>query len=112
VALGIPALAVLEEVALNAPEIANKAAELVGGDRAEQHGDMESNFRFIAALWNAWLLDRIMPGRELTPEDIGQMMSLLKKARTKSGSKNPDDYVDDCGYVSCTGQIALKTFRR
>jgi hypothetical protein len=29
---------------MNAPEIANKAAELVGGDRAESHGDMHQHF--------------------------------------------------------------------
>jgi hypothetical protein len=102
----------LEKVPLNAPEIATKAAELVGGDRAQQHGDMAENFRQIAALWNAWLIDRIQPGCEITAEDVGQMMSLLKKARTKSGSRNPDDYVDDCGYVACAGQIALKQYRR
>jgi hypothetical protein len=34
------------------------------------------------------------------------MMTLLKVARTKIGSHNPDDYVDGAGYMAIAGEIA------
>lgn len=91
---------------MKASDIAAKAADLVGGDRARTHGDKMDNHRRIATLWNAWLLIRRNPGSELTAFDVAQMMSLLKKARTQSGSYNPDDFVDDAGYASVAGEIA------
>jgi hypothetical protein len=93
---------------MNAPEIATKAAELVGGDRAESHGDMHQHFAHVAALWSAYLkLDR-----PLTVADVPHMMALLKIARTKSGSLNVDDWIDGAGYLACAGEVSTKEYRR
>ena len=91
---------------MKAHEIAAKAADLVGGDRARQHGGKTENHRNIAAMWNAYLGWRLVEGGLLTPRDVALMMALLKIARTKAGSHNPDDYVDLCGYGAIAGQIA------
>lgn len=91
---------------MNAHDIAAKAAELVGGERAAQHGPKLDNFTRIAHMWNAWLITRRNPGAELTAHDVGVMMALMKAARTQSGGHNPDDYVDGAGYFACAGEIA------
>jgi len=91
---------------MNAHDTLLKAAELVSGDRARQHGDKLDNHTKIATLWNAWLLVRRNPASELTAFDVAQMMSLLKKARTQSGGYNPDDLIDDAGYTGVAAEIA------
>lgn len=91
---------------MNAHDTLSKAAELVGGDRARQHGDKLENMTKIATLWNAWLLIRRNPASELTAFDVAQMMALMKKARTQSGSYNPDDLIDDAGYTGVAAEIA------
>lgn len=92
---------------MKATDLLQQAAHLVGGERDRQHGEKHDNFRRIAILWNAWLEARwgvnLVTGLDAT--DVAQMMSLLKKARTLSGSHNPDDYVDDAGYTACAGEI-------
>ncbi len=84
----------------DAAGILRKAASLVSGDRAKQHGGKLENHANIAALWGAYLGVRILP------EQVALMMVLLKVARTKSGSKNLDDYVDMAGYSGIAGELA------
>lgn len=92
---------------MNAQEIAAKAAELTGGDRARQHGaDKTANHQNIADLWNAFLRGRMILGALLSSQDVALMMALLKIARTKMGTHNVDDYVDGAGYMAVAGEIA------
>jgi hypothetical protein len=93
---------------MNAPEIANKAAELVGGDRAESHGDMHQHFAHVAAMWSAYLKLE----QPLGAADVPHMMALLKIARTKSGSINVDDWIDGAGYLACAGEVSTREYRR
>lgn len=88
----------------SANDILLAARTLVTGSRDRQHGAKKDNFDRIAALWNAWLGIRKDPSQPLSAHDVGQMMSLLKKARTQSGDFNVDDYVDDAGYTGCAGE--------
>jgi hypothetical protein len=44
----------------------------------------------------------------MLPEDVANLMSLLKIARTQAGNFNLDDYVDACGYLAISGEIANK----
>lgn len=97
---------------MKAEEIASKAAELVGGNRAEEHGDKAKNFAAIARLWDAYLKSRRNPESSLEASDIGHMMALLKIARTQSGQFNPDDFIDGAGYLACAGEIAGQEYRR
>lgn len=89
-----------------AVEIAQKAADLIGGDRAEQHGDKSKTFANIAVLWNAYLGVRSSSEAPISAVDVGHMMALLKIARAQSGALNPDDWVDAAGYISCAGELA------
>jgi hypothetical protein len=87
-----------------ATAILTKAAELVGGDRAKQHGPKVKNHQNIADHWNAYLGDRLKT--PITALDVALMMLELKIARTKAGAYNPDDYNDMAGYSGCAGEIA------
>jgi hypothetical protein len=104
VALGFPEHALLEEDPLNAVDLIEKAGNLVGGDRAKQHGDKHRNFATIASLWSAYLQSK--NGAPITATDVGYMMALLKIARAQSGAINDDDAIDAIGYIACAGEIA------
>ena len=92
---------------MNASEIAQKAAELVAGDRESQHGDKVTNHQCIADVWNGYLKSRRTAGKseELSAEDVANLMECLKIARRQTGIYNPDDYVDGAGYAACAGEI-------
>lgn len=87
-----------------ATDLIKKAGELVGGDRAQTHGDKHRNFATIAAYWNVHIAAK--NGLPLDASDVGHMMALLKIARTQSGSLNDDDAIDAIGYIACAGEIA------
>jgi hypothetical protein len=95
---------------MNAVDLIEKAGGLVGGDRAEQHGDKHRNFANIASLWNAYLQPK--NGALINATDVGMMMALLKIARTQSGGFNLDDYIDSIGYLACAGDIASAEYKR
>jgi hypothetical protein len=84
-------------------DIIETANQLVGGDRAKQHGDKRRNFQTIANMWSAYLGDQL--AKPLTPEQIAWLMVLLKVARTKSGSKNVDNAIDAVGYSGIAGEL-------
>lgn len=97
---------------MNAGEIAGRAAELVGGDRAKTHGDKTQNHNNIAAVWNGIL----MAAGKATPvplnaHDVANLMEGLKIARRYAGSFNADDYVDGAGYAAVAGEIAAEQDR-
>jgi hypothetical protein len=80
------------------------AKEYVTKDRAADHGDMQDNFQRIADYWNTHL------GliSYIKDTDVAVMMSLLKVARIHSNTKNPDNWIDACGYMLCGGELASK----
>lgn len=97
---------------MNAVDLIEKAGGLVGGDRAELHGDKFKTFANIATLWNAYLAIRPNPEAPISAVDVGWMMADLKKARAQGGLVNVDDWIDAIGYVACAGEIATRETRR
>lgn len=95
---------------MEAVEILNTAANLVGGDRAKTHGDKVGNHTKIANLWNAYISNKypaLALPHPFDATDVAQMMILLKIARTQSGgTHNPDNYVDAAGYAGVAGECA------
>jgi hypothetical protein len=79
-------------------KVLETAKQYVTKDRAADHGKMEDNFRTIARYWSLHL------GVDITPGDVGVMMSLLKIARIKSNVKHEDNYIDGCGYLACAAE--------
>ena len=85
---------------LSAVEILETAASLVGGDRAETHGDMRAVHRDAARMWSLYI------GRPIDARDVAVMMALLKIVRQKHGRFNLDDYIDGAGYLAIAGALA------
>lgn len=84
---------------MNRADILNTAKEYVTKDRADTHGDAESNFGLIAAYWSAHL------NRNISAHDVAVMMALFKLARMKSNPAHVDSAVDAAGYSALAGEI-------
>ena len=80
-------------------EILEAAKRCVCGDREQDYGSPESNFKRIANLWSAYLKHSIRP------KDVAAMLALLKIARIASGHAKEDNWVDLAGYAACGGEI-------
>ncbi len=90
-------------------DILAEATEVVGG-RGKSYGAPEDNFRRIARLWNAHLLNRYGPNDNVVPtldeQDVSIMMALMKLARLANDPNNHDSWVDVAGYAACGGELA------
>lgn len=89
-------------VTINPPSragVLERAKACVCGQREQDYGSPEDNFRLIASLWAAYT------GHEYSPVDVAMMMGLLKIARIKSGGGSGDSFVDLAGYAACAGEI-------
>ena len=93
---------------MNTTDILKKTEKLVNDSRAKTHGDKVANHENIARLWSSYLQNKTKLQIIISPEDVAQLMSLLKIARTQAGEHNIDDYVDAVGYQAIAGEIANK----
>lgn len=80
-------------------KILDTAKEYVTKDRADTHGDAESNFGLISCYWSAHL------NKNISPHDVAVMMTLLKLARMRSNPAHVDSAVDAAGYSALAGEI-------
>lgn len=91
--------------------ILDAAEACVCGQREQEYGSPEDNFRTIAELWRQYIQARCVgPGVlvDLVPDDVAAMMVLLKVGRIAGGSFSQDNWVDIAGYAACGGEIATK----
>ena len=79
--------------------ILDAALRCVNGDREQDYGSPEDNFRTIAELWTAYLR------RMISPVDVAAMLALLKIARIASGHSKADNWIDLAGYAACDGEL-------
>lgn len=80
-------------------EMLDKAKEIVLGQRAEDYGNLKTNFRTIADLWSIYLDDAV------SEVDVANMMVLLKIARIKNGNPTDDSFLDIAGYAACGAEL-------
>ena len=80
-------------------EILETAAKCVCGDREQDYGSPENNFKTIADLWTVYT------GFGFTAVDVAVMLALLKIARIGSGHAKEDNWIDLAGYAACGGEI-------
>ena len=85
-------------------EILDEAKRIVCGEREEQYGGPEDNFKLIGRLWTEYISAVYSQGRNLGPAEVADMMILLKIARNVTGEKL-DNYIDVCGYAACGGEV-------
>lgn len=93
---------------MNTTKILEQTTKLVSTDREAKHGDKIQNHSNIGRLWSSYLQNKTQLTITILPEDVANMMALLKIARTQAGQHNIDDYVDACGYSAIAGEIAEK----
>lgn len=89
--------------------ILNEAKRCVCGQREQDYGSPENNFRLIASLWEPYIRQRCVghgADVRIGPEDVAMLMALLKIARICSGTGTADSFVDLAGYAACGGEIA------
>lgn len=79
------------------------AYKVINGERQDQYGSPEDNFRLIAQLWNVAFNDKLVAG--FTAHDVAIAMSLLKIARIQTGAGKADSYVDLAGYAALAADI-------
>ena len=90
-----------------------KEALAVAGDnapRARDYGTPYENHMRIARYWNAHRQNRKDPNAPLRPDEVAEMMVLLKIARQQNTPKR-DNLVDIAGYDLCLESI-LKEMER
>ena len=77
---------------MNTTDILEKTKKLVSKDREDKHGNKVINHENIARLWSSYLQNKFKLNLNLLPEDVANLMTLLKIARTQAGKFNLDDF--------------------
>lgn len=86
----------------NRSDILTRAETIVNGNREQDYGKPEDNFKLIADIWSSYL------GVKLNSMDVANMMIGLKIARIKTGHGSIDCFIDIAGYAACAGEIFSK----
>jgi hypothetical protein len=84
-------------------DILEEALRITGGDRQNQYGPPDQDFRRVAGMLNALFADKLKEGQSFEPYNIAQMMILMKMSRQLHQRKR-DNWVDAAGYARC-GQL-------
>lgn len=97
---------------VNRESILDAAKRCVCGDREQDYGSPENNFRTIASMWNSYLygaglIENHDPTvwKGIIPKDVAAMLALLKIARIASGHAKADNWIDLAGYAACGGEL-------
>ena len=93
---------------MDSTKILEQTKKLVSKDREEKHGDKVINHENISRLWTGYIQNKTKLNIIILPEDVANLMTLLKIARTQLGKFNPDDFIDMCGYSAIAGEISSK----
>lgn len=80
------------------------AERCVCGEREQDYGSPENNFKTVANLWIDYLTAKDEP-LAIESKDVAAMLALLKIARIASGHAKEDNWVDLAGYAACGGEI-------
>lgn len=92
-----------EKRKLTRADILHAAEKCVCGQREQDYGTPENNFKAIAELWEAYLNKACTRGVNVRVEakDVAAMMALLKIARIAAGGGKADSWIDLAGYAAC-----------
>jgi hypothetical protein len=73
--------------------IADKARDIVYGDREKTYGHPSKNLKVVADLWSAYL------STQVNAQDVCNLMILFKVARLRNDPEHEDSKVDIIGYT-------------
>lgn len=93
---------------MNRTECLETAKNIVNGDRQENYGNPENNFKNISELWTTYfnMAKNTEDWYDITPTDVANMMILMKMARLINKPDHEDSWVDMAGYASNGCEIA------
>ena len=77
----------------------DEAKRCILGDRDQDYGLPEDNFTTIAKFWSSYL------DKDISAQQVADMMILMKISRIKNGGGTGDSYVDIAGYAACGNEI-------
>lgn len=80
--------------------IIEKVAKTILSDRQDTYGSPEDSFQLIAMSWSLYL------GIAIRPDQVADMMELLKIARRQNQPFHLDNYIDSAGYAILAGELA------
>lgn len=80
--------------------ILGKVAKTILNDRQNIYGDPEDSFQIISMYWGVYL------GMAIRPDQVADMMELLKIARRQNQPFHVDNYIDSAGYAVLAGELA------
>lgn len=89
---------------LTRADILHAAEKCVCGQREQDYGTPEDNFKTIAELWETYLRRACVDeagGVYIDANDVAMMMALLKIARIAAGGGKADSWIDLAGYAAC-----------
>lgn len=90
--------------------VLKEAWETIAKKRPGVHGSAELSFEMIGDFWTIYLRHarRTRGNDTIRPEDVAEMMAMLKKARKMYGDPNNiDNDVDDLGYTGLAAMLRL-----
>jgi len=93
-----------------AHDLMKEAAITVLKERPGIHGSAENSFAMIGDLWTVYLRHcrRVRGDDGIRPEDVAEMMTMLKKSRKVYGKPfQRDNHIDDIGYAALAGMLWL-----
>lgn len=85
--------------------VVDEAISLIMGDRLEQYGTPQQNFKNIGDSWSIALQRKLKPGESITPADVALLMIHLKAIRNIAGYKH-DTAVDLIGYAALYAELS------
>lgn len=86
-------------------ELLSEADGLINGQRQDDYGKPEDNFRRIADRWTVTLEQYLKPGVELPPYAVALCMADVKLSRIVTTPKHHDSYTDGLGYLALAGEL-------
>jgi hypothetical protein len=94
---------------MKASAIAQKATDLVGGDRKAAYGDVVDGLEKIATMMNAVLtIAGKSPAIPIEARDVAMLMVAMKTARVYTGPFRADSFVDIAGWAAVAGEAASR----
>lgn len=92
---------------LEAPDLLEKAAEIMRDRSAERDTEKERAMAKTVAMFNA-----AFPDKALTEYEGWLFMFFLKIARAHGGRFREDDYIDGAAYVALAGECRAKDLQK